>query len=78
VVVLTLFWVLDSYYLSRERGFVCLYNQVRKKGESEIDFAMSARQFTRARTWISSAFSSTLLVFYGGLLVIHVIIGSFL
>jgi hypothetical protein len=42
LIVLAIFWLLDSYYLSRERNFVNLYNQVRNKPDEAIDFSMDA------------------------------------
>jgi hypothetical protein len=65
LLVVGLFWLLDSYYLSRERMFIRLYDEVRKK--AEVDFAMDATQFARRADWLRSAVSRTLLVFYGGL-----------
>ena len=74
LVVLALFWLLDSYYLSRERGFIRLYNHVRTNPVEKIDFSMDARNFGKRFGWFRCAFSRTMLLFYGGLLVVHVVI----
>ena len=73
--VLLIFWILDGYFLSLERCFRALYDDVRMKKEEDIDFSMNCREFMkRKNTWIRSMFSSTILIFYGILLVVMVII----
>jgi uncharacterized membrane protein len=71
--VLCFFWLLDSYYLSRERHFIKLYDRVRKINEDAIDFSMDTGEFrgTRGCDWIDSAFSKTIIIFYGGLTLVH-------
>lgn len=60
------FWILDGYYLSIERQYRRLYNQVIEKKEDEIDFNMNARRFNEGdATWANGIFSKTVLVFYG-------------
>jgi hypothetical protein len=76
--VLALFWMLDSYYLSRERRFVALYETVRKRTEQQIDFSMHTESFGSKWSWAACAFSTTLALFYGGLLVVHLLINHFL
>ncbi|TPN81729.1 hypothetical protein [Aquimarina algicola] len=59
------FWIMDGFYISRERMFRDLYATVANKKEDEIDFKMQIHQFnTGNRTWISGIFSKTLLPFY--------------
>jgi len=42
ILTITLFfWGYDAYYLYVERGFRNLYDEVRKKSESEIDYEMT-------------------------------------
>jgi len=69
--VLLLFWSLDGYYLSRERRFVALFNQVRTKDNTCIDFSMETHLFNKTCRWITCSLSKTLSLFYGGLLVVH-------
>lgn len=76
--VLSFFWLLDSYYLSRERHFIRLYNVVRQKEESSIDFSMQTDDFKSGCDWLRGAFSKTLVVFYGGLVVVHLFILHYL
>ena len=43
--LLLIFWVLDGYFLSQERKFRCLYDEVRKLDEEKIDFSMNTRKY---------------------------------
>jgi hypothetical protein len=61
-----IFWILDGYFLSQERLFRALYNNVRKLDEKEIDFSMNTNKYNEDKRngWLCSMFSSTLLFFY--------------
>jgi hypothetical protein len=60
-----LFWVLDGYYLSQERQYRALYDIVRLKDETAIDFDLNARSYNTGRnTWMASIVSKTLNIFY--------------
>ncbi len=72
--VLLFFWILDGYYLHQEKLFRELYERTSKKKESEIDFSMKTEKCVKDEDWFDCIFSSTLRVFYGGLLVVHIII----
>ena len=63
------FWGLDGYFLWQERLYRALYDHVRTLEEDQIDFSMNASPFRtgRPRTWPSTTFSRTLLIFYGAL-----------
>jgi len=78
VAVLLLFWFLDSYFLSRERRFIALYDSVRVRPGAETDFSMDTRPFGKRCRWIQCAFSRTLSLFYGGLLAAHFLMYHFL
>ena len=78
LVVLALFWLMDSYYLSRERRFIGLYNSVRKRTEEHIDFSMDISSFGDKWGWMTCAFSRTLILFYGGLVVVHLVVNHYL
>jgi hypothetical protein len=65
-VVIPSFWVLDGFYISIERQYRDLYNEVRVKEESVIDFDMTASKYYKDdRTWPSGILSKTLIPFYG-------------
>jgi hypothetical protein len=65
------FWVLDGYFLSQERLFRALYDKVRNMRDTEIDFSMDTTEFKKGRnSWAASALSTTLLIFYGTVLVV--------
>ena len=66
VFVITIFWVLDGFYLSQERKYRDLYNEVSKKDEEAVDFTMNTIAYEGDRnSWILSIFSQTLCLIYG-------------
>lgn len=65
-IVIPTFWVLDGYFISIERRYRDIYNEVAKKTEDQIDYNMDHTRFDKGeRTWVGGIFSSTLLIFYG-------------
>ena len=73
------FWVVDAYMLSRERAFRSLYNEVRQRSETEIDFSMDIARFNdEGNGWIHSFFSKTLLIYYGSLIGLMLLIMNFI
>lgn len=63
------FWGLDGYYLATERLYRKLFEIVRKKDNSEIDFSMTTSNLNeKSYPWISATFSKTLIPFYGCIL----------
>ena len=73
ITVLLFFWLLDSYYLSRERLFIKLYNKIRMS-DAATDFNMGTQEFNGEVNWLGCAVSRTMNVFYGGLLAVHLLI----
>ena len=73
IAILFFFWVLDGYYLARERLFIKLYDEVRIK-VGETDFSMGTERLQKRGDWFNCAFSRTLILFYGGLLVVQLLI----
>tara|TARA_R110002050_G_scaffold267578_2_gene409274 strand:+ start:979 stop:1395 length:417 start_codon:yes stop_codon:yes gene_type:complete len=70
-----LFWILDGYYLSQERKYRDLYNSIRNKKETDIDFDMNATIMNNNKnSWLSSLFSITNLIFYGTLIAITLVV----
>lgn len=64
-----MFWLLDAYFLRQERLFRKLYDNVRATSENDIDFSMDAAPFkTEVASWLRVAFSRTLLLFHGAIL----------
>ena len=75
------FWILDGYYLSRERRFRSLYNRVAAIDDATTatDFSMDISGFNDSRNlWIYGIFSRTLNIFYFTLLGITGIVMYFL
>jgi len=65
-VVVPTFWILDGFFISCERQYRDLYNNVAAKAETQIDFNMNTKAYDRgSRTWASGVLSKTLLPFYG-------------
>ncbi len=67
-----MFWLQDGYFLSQERRFRSLYDHVRRLDVSEIDFSMDTQPFKSTpprNKWLRALFSSTLLIYYGVLIV---------
>ncbi len=71
--IIVLFWILDSYYLSLEKRFRELYEDVRAKGESDIDFSMSVDDYRI--TIGETAVTRSVLPFYLVLIATVIIIG---
>ena len=65
------FWGLDGFFLSQERLYRDLYNEVRQQDVKNVDFSMSIEKFKKLRdapTWLGSTISKTLLPFHGALI----------
>lgn len=73
--VLPIFWILDGFYLHQERCFRSLFNNVRARTETEIDFNMETKSHNSGRnSWGQSIFSRVLLTFYGATLLATLIV----
>jgi hypothetical protein len=60
-----MFWVIDAYFLSQERLFRDLYDDVRRKDADQVDFSMNTAPFRSWRNgWSASFLSFSLLLFY--------------
>jgi len=64
------FWILDGYFLSQERTFRDLYEDVSKLKEKDIDFSMKVDKYKKyyRNSWVGSTFSPTLILFYCSLI----------
>jgi hypothetical protein len=69
-----IFWALDGYFLSQERLFRALYDDVRAKANADIDFSMDTSQFRYSpkNTWAMSTLSPTLTLFYGPIIMLMI------
>jgi hypothetical protein len=71
------FWILDGFFISKERQFRALYNKVAQT--EEVDFMMNISEFEKDNmTWICGVFSKTLIPFYGILTLIILILKCFI
>jgi len=75
-----IFWILDGYFLSQERLFRSLYDDVRKRNEKKIDFSMNTSKYSKdgKNTWLNAIFSTTLLFFYIPLIIVMLIVTYFI
>lgn len=72
-----IFWGLDGYFLSHERRFRSLYDEVRLKSDTEINFNMNPMDSEmHIVLWAKALFSVTLIAFYVPLIVLTVVINS--
>jgi hypothetical protein len=63
--IVPFFWFLDAFYLSQERQYRDLYNNISQKKDNEIDYNLDVKKFNRGKNrWIATLFSKTLLPFY--------------
>ena len=73
--VIPVIWILDGFFISRERQYRDLYKAVCGKSETEIDFSMDATEYCKEdRTWPAGILSKTLVPFYGMMIIITIIV----
>ncbi|MEU6657763.1 hypothetical protein [Streptomyces sp. NPDC046821] len=61
------FWLLDGYFLYKERQFRRLYDRVRRSGAEVEPFSMDASAGAERAGTLRAAGSLTVALFYGGL-----------
>ena len=67
------FWALDGFYLKQERLFRKLYDNVRCRRDTEIDFSMNTSLVKKdVKNWFCICFSRTILPFYLPILIVIV------
>ena len=72
-----IFWMMDGYFLYQERLYRALYKEVAAKRNEDIDFSMDAYKFhgtKRTLTKSNATFSKLFNYFYGGLIILILII----
>jgi len=74
LVIVVFFSLLDSYYLYQEKLFIKLYNHTRKLSNGDIDFSMDTNQFKKDVAWFDCFKSNSIKIFYGGLIIVLLII----
>ena len=73
-IVIPTFWVLDGFFIIREKNFRELYNQVRLKDEKDIDFSMTPKPLNIG-DWIADGIATyTLVPFYGVMLIATLVV----
>lgn len=73
-IVIPTFWVLDGFFIIREKHFRDLYNQVRLKNEEDIDYSMTPIPLNIG-DWITDGIITyTLVPFYGIMLIATLVV----
>lgn len=72
---IVMFWILDSYYLMKERGYRKLYDQTRILHQDSIDFKLSTDKANFC-DYLMSMLSVGEILFYVPLIIIVIIIIS--
>jgi len=67
IIPVTMFWILESYFLRQERLFRKLYDKYRiQDQETPTDFSMDTSELNSViSSWLCTIFSTTLLIFHG-------------
>lgn len=75
-----LFWGLDAFYLSQERRYRALFNDVARGGHVTVSaFELDAsRRGGATASWARSMLAATVVTFYGVLLVVTIVAMYFL
>ncbi|SCK11746.1 hypothetical protein YW7DRAFT_00659 [Streptomyces sp. AmelKG-E11A] len=68
------FWFLDSYFLRQERLFRTLYEDARTPNSGVEMLSMNIGPYLARVTLAKVAFSQTLVLFYGALLIAHFVV----
>ncbi len=65
------FWIVDGFFISTERKFRRLYEDVIKLNETQIDFSMDVSKISNKKktSWVEGILSKTLVPFYGFLII---------
>ena len=69
------FWGLDGFFLSQEKKYRKLYDEIRQLDPDKIDFSMDTRKFDNDKgvSWADATLSKTLIPFHG-ILILAVLI----
>ena len=66
VIVISTFWILDGFFISKEKQYRDLYGSVSMKDENLIDFSMDTSSYENEdNKWFWGVFSMSLIPFYG-------------
>lgn len=76
IVPVVMLWIVDGYFLSRERRYRKLYDEVSELDEKEINFSMDARKHGKVarNTWAVAMLAIPSICFYGLLAIITIVL----
>ena len=79
IIPVTMFWILDSYFLRQERLFRKLYDKYRiQDQETRTDFSMDTSELNSViSSWLCTIFSTTLLIFHGTVFFIVIALSAY-
>lgn len=70
-ITIPVFWLLNGYFLSQERRYRALYDDVRVKSENQIDFNMDTKVYNTGKNTIQNTlFSISIFPLYFMMLII--------
>jgi hypothetical protein len=74
-VPVSMFWILDGYFLRQEQLYRKLWDHVRAEDQNiATDFSMGTSEVApQVASWLRVSFSKTLLIFHGTLFVVLVV-----
>ncbi len=72
------FWILDGYFLWKERLFREIYDDVRCQSDTDFKMDLLKHKNKPKCSWISAMFSVTLIIFYSVEIVLIVVVFSIL
>ena len=58
------FWILDGYFLWKERLFREVYDDIRREDNTDFEMSTEKHQHKPRCSWVSAIFSDTLIIFY--------------
>ena len=79
IIPVTMFWILDSYFLRQEMLFRKLYDKYRiQDQETRTDFSMDTSELNSViSSWLCTIFSTTLLIFHGTVFFIVIALSAY-
>ena len=73
-----LFWILDAFFVSTERKYRSLYDEIRLKQENEIDYSMDVRKYEGGRnSFFICLLSLTLFLFYPVVIIASILASAY-
>lgn len=73
-----LFWILDGFFVATERKYRSLYDEIRLKQETEIDYSMDVSEYEGGKnSFFMCLLSLTLLLFYPVVIIASILASAY-